>query len=244
MDDVLSLYEFLPTSYRNKDEEKYILFLQSAFESNYEAGNYEFAGLAIHLLYMSFFCFSVWQIRSARKPDFKKAMVGFDNSIESHLANATTPFEFYEKVKESAIFRFLKLIGCDNQQVGSYSRFVKSRNRMAHPSGSVFFNDKVELERYLSEVIRELGNIQGHMTPVLHDLIKEFLLRSYDPDTRENISAEDEIIANSVHQNYFSQKDIEACLTFDINSLNDHEHFDAIKELFEVFVVAYRQDEG
>lgn len=192
---------------------------------------------------MSFFCFSVWQIKSARKSDFEKAMVGFDKNIESHLANATTPFEFYEKVKESAIFRFLKLIGCDNQQVGSYSRFVKNRNRMAHPSGSVFFNDKVELERYLSEVIRELRNIQGHMPPVLYDLMKEFLQQSYDPDTRENISAEQEIISNLIHQNYFSQKDIETCLAFDINSLSDQENFDAIKVLFDVFVETYQQEE-
>ncbi|QQR68891.1 MAG: hypothetical protein IPI58_08685 [Alphaproteobacteria bacterium] len=242
MDDALSLYEFLPVSFRNKDEEKYIQFLQNAFEKNYEIGSFEFAGLAFHLLYMSFFCFSVWQIKLARKVDFDKAMVGFTNDTENHLANATTPFDFYEKVKEATIFRFLKLIGCDNQQVGSYSRFVKNRNRMAHPSGTVFFNDGAELDRYLSEVIKELGNIQGHMTPVLHDLMKDFLLHSYDPETRENIGAGDEITANLIHQNYFSQKDIEACLTFDINSLSGHEHFDDIKLLFDDFVKSYSQN--
>jgi hypothetical protein len=231
-------------SFRNKDEGKYILFLQNAFETNYKAGSYEFAGLAIHLLYMSFSCFSVWHIKSARKTDFEKAMVGFDNKIESHLANATTPFEFYEKVKESTIFRFLKLIGCDNQQVGSYSRFVKNRNRMAHPSGSVFFNNKYELDIYVLEVIRELENIHGHKTTVLHDIMKEFLIGSYDTDTRENIGSEDEIVSNLIHQNYFSRKDIETCLTFDIDALSDHKHFEAINELFGVFVKAYRQNES
>ncbi len=72
MDDALSLYEFLPVSFRNKDEEKYIQFLQNAFEKNYEIGSFEFAGLAFHLLYMSFFCFSVWQIKLARKVDFDR----------------------------------------------------------------------------------------------------------------------------------------------------------------------------
>ena len=50
-------------------------------------------------------------------------MVGFQNDSESDLLAADSPFKFYEKLKESQIFRFLKLIGCANAQVGEFAKF-------------------------------------------------------------------------------------------------------------------------
>ena len=42
---------------------------------------------------------------------------------------------------------------------------------------------------------------------------------------------------------YMTQKDIEACLTFDINTMDKHDNFEAIKELFEVFQAEYGEEE-
>src|SRR5689334_17759969 len=112
MDEALELADYLPISYKAQAEGEYIAFLWDAFQSNYTTGKYEFAGLAFHLLYMSFVCFSVWQIRLLQEQDFKKALIGFEKDSEAQLLNADTPFKFYEKMKESQIFRFLKLIGC------------------------------------------------------------------------------------------------------------------------------------
>jgi len=155
MDEALRIHDYLPVSYANKNEEGYIRFLWDAFETNYNAEKYEFANLAFHLLYMSFVCFSVWQIRAARRADFDKAMIGFQREVENKLANADTPFKFFENLKESAIFRFIKLVGCDNQQVGEFSKFVKQRNRIAHPSGEVFFNSKDNIDEQIEKVIPE-----------------------------------------------------------------------------------------
>jgi hypothetical protein len=47
-------------------------------------------------------------------------------------------------LKESQIFRFLKIIGCTNEQVGEFSKFVKRRNKIAHPSGLVFLIIKLQ----------------------------------------------------------------------------------------------------
>ena len=136
MDEALAILDYLPRSYRNKQEEQYVAFLWESFASNYENEKFEFANLAFHLLYMSYICFAVWRIRAARKADFEKAMIGFQNAVENKLCDADSPFKFYEHLKESTIFRFIKLIGCDNEQVGEFSRFVKFRNRIAHPSGT------------------------------------------------------------------------------------------------------------
>ena len=67
MDDALAILDYLPLSYRNKDEERYVGFLWESFATNYENGKYEFANLAFHLLYMSYICFAVWRIRAARR---------------------------------------------------------------------------------------------------------------------------------------------------------------------------------
>lgn len=176
MDDALRIHEFLPISYANKNEEAYIKFLWDAFEFNYNHEKYEFASLAFHLLYMSFACFSVWQIRAARRTDFEKAMVGFQNNVENKLATANTPFKFFEHLKEATIFCFIKLIGCTNEQVGEFSKFVKQRNRIAHPSGTVFFNSKQYIDEQIALVIKEIEHIQSHMAPTLHECLRKFLV--------------------------------------------------------------------
>src|SRR5690242_12254153 len=114
MEEALELANYLPVAYKTRSEGEYIEFLWDAFESNYTAGKYEFSSLAFHLLYMSFVSFAIWQIRLVRELDFRKALIGFQLESENSLLDADTPFKFYEKLKESQIFRFLKLIGCAN----------------------------------------------------------------------------------------------------------------------------------
>jgi len=243
MDDALRIHEFLPISYANKNEEAYIKFLWDAFEFNYNHEKYEFANLAFHLLYMSFACFSVWQIRTARMADFEKAMVGFQNDIENKLACADTPFKFFEHLREATIFRFIKLIGCSNEQVGEFSKFVKQRNRIAHPSGTVFFNDKEKIDEQITQVMTEIENIQDHMTPVLHDCLRAFLEGNWNPDEWEYSVAKDQIDSALIHASYFSQKDIEACLKFDIGTHADNPNYAAIRTLFAEFGAAYKPEE-
>ena len=146
MEEAFELADYLPVSYKTHSEGEYIKFLWDAFESNYISEKFEFSSLAFHLLYMSFVSFSIWQIRLVREQDFKNALIGFQAPDENKLLDADTPFKFYENLKESQIFRFLKLIGCENAQVGEFSKFVKRRNKIAHPSGTVFFNDKVSID--------------------------------------------------------------------------------------------------
>lgn len=241
MDDAQIILDYLPFSYRNKEEEQYVGFLWDSFVSNYESEKFEFANLAFHLLYMSYVCFAVWRIRAARKDDFEKAMVGFQNDVENKLFKADSPFKFYEQLKEATIFRFIKLIGCGNEQVGEFSRFVKFRNRIAHPSGTTTFNDRQALDEHIALVLTEICNIQDHMTPVVRELFGAFLCsESNDPEKREYIDDGDQIREALLHDNYFSQKDIETCLGFDINAMDGNPDFPAIKTLFDAYVETFK----
>jgi hypothetical protein len=243
MDEALELGTYLPQSFASADEQKYLDFLWSAFQTNYEAERYEFASLAFHLLYMSFVSFSIWQIRLARPEQFAMAMVGFDRH-EASLMACKTPFDFYESLKESQIFRFLKLIGCTNQQVGEFAKFVKRRNKIAHPTGNVFFNDQAAIDGEIAEMMKEVRNIEAHMEPVIVELYRRFLADSADPETREYAEPGDEVTANLVHANYMSAADLVFCRGFDIETLSDAPGFEEMQALHVALVETYSDGEA
>lgn len=236
MDEALELGEYLPQSFANASEQAYLDFLWSAFQTNYEAERYEFASLAFHLLYMSFVSFSVWQIRLARPEPFAMAMVGFRSEEEGSLKDCDSPFKFYDCLKESQIFRFLKLIGCSNQQVGEFAKFVKRRNKIAHPTGTVFFNDQAAIDAEIAEMMKEVRNIEAHMQPVILELYRRFLADRADDELWQFSTPGDEVTANLVHANYMSAADLVFCQSFDINSLAAEPGFAAMQSLHEALI--------
>lgn len=233
MEEALELESYLPVSYKTRSEQEYIAFLWDAFQSNYISGKFEFASLAFHLLYMSFVSFSIWQIRLIREQDFRNALVGFLPESETKLLDADTPFKFYEKLKESQIFRFLKLIGCTNNHVGEFAKFVKRRNKIAHPTGTVFFNDQMSIDAEITEMMREVANIQQHMHPIILEVYAHFLLESADIEEREYADPAQEIEVGLIHRSYISQKDLEVCLTYDLAKHETHTDFPAIEALHQ-----------
>lgn len=231
MEEALEFEEYLPFSIADSGEQSYMQFLWAAFESNYSEGRFEFASLAFHLLYMSFVSFSIWQIRLARPEPFQMAMVGFQADYETALTGCDSPFKFYDKLKESQIFRFLKLIGCDNAQVGEFAKFVKRRNKIAHPAGSVFFNDEHAISEEIALMMREVRNIEAHMEPIIAELYERFLVESGEAEELEYGTFHQEISANLIHKNYMSGADLKICAAFELATLADKPGFEVIEGL-------------
>lgn len=243
MEEALELNQYLPHSMAAASEQSYLQFLWSAFQSNYEQGRYEFASLAYHLLYMSFVSFSIWQIRLARPEAFHMAMVGFRAEDEGKITECDSPFKFYEKLKESQIFRFLKLIGCNNEQVGEFAKFVKRRNKIAHPTGTVFFNDQQAIDDEIADMMREVRNIEDHMQPVISELYLGFLTESANAEELQFGTFEEEVAANFIHKGYMSSADLRHCAAFDIGTLADLPRQDVVAGLHHD-IQARVQDEG
>lgn len=231
MDEALELGTYLPQSFANASEQAYLDFLWSAFQTNYEAERFEFASLAFHLLYMSFVSFSIWQIRLTIPDQFRMAMVGFRSEEEGGLMECESPFKFYDRLKESQIFRLLKLIGCTNQQVGEFAKFVKRRNKIAHPTGTVFFNDRAAIDAEIADMMKEVRNIETHMRPAIVELYQRFLRTSADLEERQYTDPADEIAANLIHTNCMSAADLVICAQFNIEALAteaDHEEMQVL----------------
>lgn len=238
MDDALPILEYLPNSFRVPDEQEYIKFLWEAFASNYENEKYQFAMLPYHMLYMSFVYFSVWQIKLMRPRDFENAAI-FVPQKERDILRATSPFTF-SVVNERSIFRFLKLIGCEDQHTGSFAKLVDVRNELAHSNGLINCRDQRSADLRIEEVMRQVRAIQSHMTTLLHECLSRFLVDSCaEEDSMEYDNPEDQIRELLVHKHYFSLKDIEACHSFDIQLLVTQQRFEAMRALFDRFVAMY-----
>ena len=242
MEDFYELMEYLPFSFKNENDGKYISYLSDSFEQNYNGGKYQFALLACHMLYMGFVYFSIWQIKNSRPEDFSKSLIGFSKDNEKKLIDAKNPFAF-ACINEARILRFLKLLSdCDNEAIGKFSKPVQERNKIAHTNGHIFYNDIESANHQLAEILRQIENIQKSMDPVIHNCFQHFLIESWNGEEREHQNAEDQIREVLVHSNYFSQADIRSCLKFDIQSLSINENFKGINKLFETFISIYSEE--
>lgn len=213
MDEAWYILEYLPTSYKSKSEADYVNFLWNTFESNYKEKKYQFAFLAFHMLYMCFVYFKIWQIKTNKPDDFKKALVAFNKEVEKDLLTATSPFTL-SKVPESNVFRFFKLVGCENDKIGCYTKMVRERNEIAHSNGNIFFNSKETIDEKISEILKLVEEIQKTTRPIIENCYTTFLFNSYDPEKREYIDLKDQIREELIHKNYLSQWDIEFCLYY------------------------------
>lgn len=238
MEESLELVRYLPISFKTEAEREYVAFLWDTFQSNYENGKFQFAFLAYHMLVMCFVYFNVWQIKQGHKEAFKNALVGFANDTERKLEEASSPFVF-SAVNERAILRFLKLIGCDNSEIGAYGKLVEDRNDTAHANGNVYYKDKPALDRKIGEILRIVSEIQSHSKPIIEACYRDFLVTSYSPDEREYESEDDQIREILIHQNYFSQKDLEFCFFCDLTSLKEHEYAGDILVLHALVIDRY-----
>lgn len=239
MDDAVPILEYLPQSFSAPDEAEYISFLWNAFASNYQNGQYQMALLPYHMLYMSYVYFSIWQIRLIRPTDFIHASIF--QKFEKQVTGVTSPFKFH-KVSEKEVFKYLRIIGCDEEQTRPFADLVSMRNSLAHANGDILCADQEAADRNIAETLKQIRAIQAHMTPVIHQCLKAFLIESAVPsEERAYEDLADQIRERLVRINYFSLKDIEACTTFDVQTLRDEAQFDRIKVLFDDFVALYSE---
>jgi len=233
-EDSFKILSYLPYLYKTTQEEEYIKFLWDAFYANYEKEKYQFAFIGYHMLFMSFTYFSIWKIKINREKDFAKALIGFNKDCEKNMINASSPFAFSE-INESNIFRFFKLVGCENDKIGEFTRLVKDRNDIAHSNGNIFFNSQYSLDEKINEVLQCIFKIQEHTECIIENIFKQFLKNNWNRNAREWLDDGDQIREILVRKSYFSKKDIEYCLAFDINLLKQEKSFTKIKKLTKIF---------
>lgn len=238
IEDAQEIFRYLPVSFRNQSEQEYISFLWDSFVTNYEAQKYPFAFLTYHMLFMSFVYFEIWQIKMNNGVDFEKAMIGFTKDMEKKLMEASSPFLLWQ-VKESSVFRFLKLIGMNNSDIGQFNKIVDERNNAAHSNGVIYSRNQTDVDNRIEEILRYVEKIQNHSGKLINTCYENFLLASANLDSREFTEDEDQIREILVYGNYLSSKDISFLKEFDLSKLSTNEHFDNICILTETLKAMY-----
>lgn len=241
MEEAQRIFDYLPASYKNPTEKEYVDFLWDAFVTNYEAKKYPFAFLSYHMLFMCFVYFEIWQIKENCPDDFQKAMVGFNKDMEKELLNAVTPFTLWQ-VNESSVFRFLKLIGMDNSEIGRFTKIVKDRNDSAHSNGNIFYKNKESLDEKIDEMLSCIETIQQKSIPIIEKAYRDFLTASSNPDEREFPDDENQIREIFVHGNYLSLEDIRIAQKWDFSVLSADVKYEEIKSLSETLKQEYAEE--
>ena len=230
-EDTNLIFDYLPSSYETPDEQNYIEFLWSSFESNYESEKYQFAFLCYHLLFMSSIYFKILQIKKIQPANFKKVLIGTNKNIEKTFLNATSAFTFSE-MKERSIFRFFKLIGCSDSEIGRFSKLVDDRNDVAHPNGNVFYKEQEILDRKITEINSSLNIIQLKFNKLILKQFKKFLLDYNNSDNWEITDFTEQINKMLIQRNHFSKQDFDMCLNYDVFELKKNKDFSSILRFF------------
>lgn len=233
MDEALIIFDYLPISYKNTTENEYISFLWESFLTNYNSQKYPFAFLSFHMLFMCFVYFEIWQIKENCYEDFQKGIIGFGNDLENKILYATTPFEF-SQIQESPVFRFFKLIGMSNSEIGKCTKIVKDRNEAAHSNGNIFYKYKDTLDNKINEILICVELIQSKSTRIIEKSYNSFLVNSKKIGEREYLDDKDQTREVFVHKNYLSIKDINTALNCDISFLSIDPDFSNIVSLVNV----------
>ena len=172
--------------------------------------------------------------------EFGHGSIGFGRD-ESNLLEATSPFVF-SAINERSILRFLKLISCDNQKIGTYAKLVDDRNNTAHPNGNIYYSTEPSLGLKINETLRIVREIQDHSRSIIQELYRQFLTDSADPEEAEFSNADDQIREVLIHGHYLSHRDIEICLAFDPATLAGTAHFEDIQRLHSRLTEVYGED--
>ena len=242
IDDSIAILNYFPIEYKTAEEPEYIRFLWDSFQSNYDTGKYQFAYIAYHMLFMCFTYYSVWKLKTHRANDFEKAIIHLDNDTCKQLNDAELPLAFaeIERIGESRMFRFFKLAGCGNAEIGDFTSIVRSRNAVAHANGNIFYKTADALDEQLEKIIVCMEKIQASLDCVLGDIYKKFLQERSAAEFRETFEDSVQIREFLIRENYLSFKDIERCLQFDTSSLSSHVDFTLIETMFNSFKSLYK----
>ena len=238
-EDFSEILEYLPIEYNTPQEEEYIVFLLNSVASNYDSGNYHFSLFSLHMIFMFYAQSQVFNIKENRRDCFTKALTALSKDSEKCLTGSSH-FGFSD-FGESALFRFFKLIGANNSDVGGLADFVKRRNEMAHANGNIYYSDEESAEKRVIEYKKGFSRIfelcRELYAEIFGKIISEFdysLFEDSDEASRKE-DVRNYIIVYFIIPCFVSKNCLVDLLDFDIDSLKDSAVFPGIKVFFEIF---------
>ncbi len=173
MDQLNEIDTFIPLYFNTPDDKDYFAFLRHSIEQNFNAQNYHFSLVAMHMMYMGIVYHYIFWIYKADPKRFDHMLIGFHDMLKIASLDDIT-WHLFVNCDESAIFQFYRAVGIPKDQIGNLKRPVKVRNDMLHANGKYLATlDEYELK--ITEYIRYLSKIHDHCKDEIKVLYHGFL---------------------------------------------------------------------
>ncbi len=236
------ILDYIPHTAKTQEEIDYFAFLWKSFCSNYDGENYQFAFLSYHMLFMCAVYTLLAKIRLFDKCSFGKGMTLCNPERQKEIIGSNSIFVF-SGLKEREIFQLFSLIGCSSEEIREYKKLIDDRNDIAHANGNIFFNSKEAISDKINEILECLEKLTICLEPLVLVKIKDFLISSIDPETREFEEENEQIEQILVRENYLSRRDIyHGVSKFEVSTLRENNQFERINLLFTKLKERYSDD--
>lgn len=152
---------------------------------------------------MAFIYIQLLRIAREKKKEFEYGWIGFPSQEQDFLKNPTSPFSF-APVNEKSVFRFFRLVGFNDADIGNIASLIRTRNDRLHASGRLHC---ATLEEFSGEVAQYVGRMKLVIKNQF-DFLNEIyagLIVTYDEDYE---FTGDDLESNFTDQYFFSEYEL------------------------------------
>ena len=203
MDEVYELSRFFPQGTTDESLNKYIDHHLASVSRCIDNELYSSAYSHMHLLYMSFIYIQLLRIAKEKKDAVKFAWIGFPRQEKDYGDSPTSPFSF-SLVNEMTVFRFFRLVGISDADIGNIAKPVATRNDRMHAKGIIHCQDYEAFESELGEYTRRIKLVVDKELPFLRSIYKD-LIGTYDSEYEFTA---DDLESNFTDQYLFSEYEL------------------------------------
>jgi len=176
MDTAYQIFEYLPLGYKNPSDMDYFDFLIHSVQQNYEAENYHFAVVALHMIYMGIVYHYIYGIFRADKKRFEYVLIGFHDFLEKNKVKdfENLSWHNFSIINESQIFQFYRAVGISKGDISILKKPVGERNDILHTNGK-HLSSESDFEERSQVYLENLEKINQFCKPEYEKLFFDFL---------------------------------------------------------------------
>ena len=243
------LLNFLPINPDDaEDVINYVHNVTNLIAVNYKYGQYQFAYLGIHLLYMTYIYCTAWKISQIEPERYKDAIV-FARSYSGRekdlkIEDAESIFS-YSLIPEKDIAKLFKIIELDKSQIDIVGQLVETRNEMAHASGKFEIITEDIFDAKAHNVLISMRNIHRCMDKLIRKWGEYVLLRFCAGEYEGYDNPKDFMIEQVIPSFKLSVNELRVCNEMSVSRLiTEHRDYQSKLKEFKKAVSDYCQEMG
>ena len=236
METTNEIFEYLSLRYKNSSDLDYFNFLIYSVQQNYEAENYHFALVALHMIYMGIVYHYIYGIFKANRKRFEYVLIGFTKKLEQKAGDNggvknldNISWHNFSVINEKEIFDFYISVGIKKDMLGNLKEPVNRRNSILHANGSYINNGDIdEFEKREVIYLKNIQLIHRHCSSGYKKLYKRFL-KGFKIKITDKAEAEEFLTQNFIKEYGINQK-----IILDLVEISKKDYPKNIKIFFDV----------